>query len=189
MVARLVTKAVASFLEMGLAPVFGDEGPSPARQAPEVSDRICNHPRAFGLFPNPRGRHAKRQADPLRVDFKGTDQTKVCEWKREWGIASDRSPIPSQDAAATASPDTTLIRGPMCSGQRADLPTAADECRRACRSPTPPGNEARKRLNRHYFVRSTRAAPPDLTSASRVLRNVAVKAGLNAPSGLRSSQT
>ena len=41
------------------APVFGGGGPSPARQAPEVSDRICNHPRAFGLFPNPRGRHAR----------------------------------------------------------------------------------------------------------------------------------
>nr|CAI0337496.1 hypothetical protein SHINE37_41350 [Rhizobiaceae bacterium] len=31
----------------------------PARQAPEVSERVCNHPRAFGRVPNLRGRHAR----------------------------------------------------------------------------------------------------------------------------------
>ena len=75
-----------------------------------MSDRICNHPRAFGLSPNPRGRHAKRQADPLRVDWPRDGQTKVSEWKRGWCFASDRRRIPVADATAfAASLATTLM--------------------------------------------------------------------------------
>lgn len=70
--------------------LLGGGGPSPAQQAPEVSDRICNHPRAFGSSESARAARPRSRPPPLAgesgLSVKETDQTKDSEWKRGMGL-------------------------------------------------------------------------------------------------------
>jgi len=88
-----------------------------------VSDRICNHPRAFGSSESARAARSRKPTPPGLIDEE-TVRTKVREWKRGWCFASDWKPAPVAGASAFAAslPQAGLIRSVLQAAEAVPRP-------------------------------------------------------------------